>query len=112
MAYTVEQALELVKKSIEEGESYSMGFFDVLLGPGKDGIELVKEVFSLDPDIYAVFVTAYHDRSVDAIRTFLGENSLERWGLSKQTGQRWRDLTKSSKLQYLVEFKTRKKSKR
>ncbi|MCB0392649.1 MAG: hybrid sensor histidine kinase/response regulator [Bdellovibrionales bacterium] len=79
LAYSVEETLKLVKKSIENGQPYSLGFFDVLLGPGKDGIELVKEIFAIDPSIYAVFVTAYHDRSVDAIRTYLGENSLERW---------------------------------
>ncbi|MCB0356931.1 MAG: hybrid sensor histidine kinase/response regulator, partial [Bdellovibrionales bacterium] len=79
LAYSAEEALNLVKKSLKDKKPYSMGFFDVLLGAGKDGTELVKEVFTLDPNIYAVFVTAYHDRSVDAIRTYLGENSLERW---------------------------------
>lgn len=79
IAFSVEEALSLVKKSVVEGSPYAMGFFDVLLGANKDGIELVKEVFELDARIYAVFVTAYHDRSVDSIRNYLGEKSLERW---------------------------------
>ncbi|MCB9027334.1 MAG: hypothetical protein H6625_13515 [Bdellovibrionaceae bacterium] len=79
LAFTAEEALDLVKKSVDLGQPYTMGYFDVLLGGNKDGIELVKDIFSIDANMYAVFVTAYHDRSVDSIRTFLGENSLERW---------------------------------
>lgn len=79
VANTAEQAIDMIKKSIAENKPYTLGFFDVLLGPGKDGIELVKEVFALDANIYAVFVTAYQDRSVDSIRSYLEEKSIDRW---------------------------------
>ena len=72
-------ALKEVKKSILEDSPFAMGFFDVMLGADIDGIELVKQVIAIDPRLFAVFVTAYHDRSVDAIGTFLGEEARERW---------------------------------
>lgn len=72
-------ALTAIEKSIAEGKPFSMGFFDVLLGADIDGIELVKRALGLDPDMYAVFVTAYHDRSVDSINEYLGGDKSERW---------------------------------
>lgn len=79
VAHTGEQALALVKESLEKGNPFAMGFFDVLLGPGLDGISLAQEVLKLDPRMNFVFVTAYQDRSVDAIRALLGESSECRW---------------------------------
>lgn len=72
-------ALDAVKKSLQEGKPFAMGFFDVLLGADIDGIELVKQVQTLDPNIFAVFVTAYHDRSVDSINDYLGADRSDRW---------------------------------
>lgn len=74
-----QDALAEIKQAIEEEKPFAVGFFDVMLGADIDGIELVKSVFEMDPRLYAVFVTAYHDRSVDTIGTFLGEESRERW---------------------------------
>lgn len=74
-----DRALEEIKKSIAEERPFAMGFFDVLLGADIDGIELVKQAQALDPHIFAVFVTAYHDRSVDSINEFLGVGNADRW---------------------------------
>lgn len=79
VVHTPQDALAQIKDSIATNRPFAMGFFDVMLGAEIDGIELVKQVFDLDPNIYGVFVTAYHDRSVDAIGSFLGEQSRERW---------------------------------
>jgi signal transduction histidine kinase len=72
-------ALKELKESIKNDKPFAMGFFDVMLGAEIDGIELVKQVMDLDSRLFAVFVTAYHDRSVDTIGKFLGEESRERW---------------------------------
>lgn len=72
-------ALQAVKQSLLDGKPFAMGFFDVLLGADIDGIELVKQVQNLDSQIYAVFVTAYHDRSVDSINEYLGADKSDRW---------------------------------
>lgn len=79
VAHNATQALQMFEQARAEGKPFAMGFFDVLLGPPRDGIDLVKEIFEKDPDMYAVFVTAYNDRSVDAIRDLLGQEKTDRW---------------------------------
>lgn len=76
---TPSQALEAVTHALRENQPFAMGFFDVVLGAEMDGIELVKQILSVDPKMFAVFVTAYHDRSVDTIGSFLGDENREKW---------------------------------
>ncbi len=73
------EGLTEAKKAFEQGQPYALGFFDVKLGEGMDGIELVKEIQKFDPEIYAVFVTAYNDRSIESIHKLLGEDKANRW---------------------------------
>lgn len=73
------EALQLVSKAQQTGKPFAMGFFDVLLGADTDGIELVRQIHLIDPQIYAVFVTAYHDRTVDSINQILGPDKSDRW---------------------------------
>lgn len=72
-------ALDEFKKALSQGRPYAMGFFDVRLGGEKDGIELAHELSKLDPKLYMVFVTAYHDRSIESINVKLGEDSVDQW---------------------------------
>ncbi|MGE3975952.1 MAG: ATP-binding protein, partial [Bdellovibrionales bacterium] len=74
-----QEALAAVHESIKKDRPFAMGFFDVLLGSGMDGIELVRNIFGLDPNLNAIFVTAYQDRSVDSINEFLGHENADRW---------------------------------
>jgi len=76
---TGEEAVEAVKKSLADQKPFALGFFDVLLGTGIDGIETVKRIHALDPEMYAVLVTAYQDRHVDSIRTLFGTEFQDRW---------------------------------
>ncbi len=73
------EALVEIKKARENGNPFAMGFFDVILGDGMDGIELVREIHKFEPDLYAVFVTAYNDRSIDSIHKLLGVDKASRW---------------------------------
>ena len=98
VARTYEAAIREVKEAVSRGESFAMGFFDVMLGEGPDGFDLVKEIQKLDPQMYAVFVTAYNDRSIESIAQFLGEDRTQKWGLSEQALQPWRDLAKGAQL--------------
>ncbi|MEK7355114.1 MAG: ATP-binding protein [Bdellovibrionota bacterium] len=79
VVHNAEDAMNEVKKAVAAGKPFTMGFFDVLLGSGMDGIELVKHVNEIDPNMYAVFVTAYSDRGVDSIQSFLGDKNTTRW---------------------------------
>ena len=79
VVHSPEDALAAIDKSLKEDRPFAMGFFDVMLGAKIDGIELVKQAMQKDSHLFAVFVTAYHDRNVDAIGHFLGEDCRERW---------------------------------
>ena len=79
VVHNSKDALAAIQDSLSQDRPFALGFFDVLLGEDKDGIELVKENQALDPRIYSVFVTAYHDRTVDSISQFLGEENLDLW---------------------------------
>lgn len=76
---SAEEALARVKHAHAKGEPFAMGFFDVLLGAGMDGIELVREIRKTQDNLYPVFVTAYHDRSVDSIGGVLNETRTSHW---------------------------------
>ncbi len=76
VVHSPKAALDEIKKACAEGRPFAMGFFDVMLGAGIDGVELVKEIRKIDPNIYAVFVTAYNDRSVDSINKILGSHDM------------------------------------
>ena len=79
VAHSALEALQAVQQLKEQGQSFAMGFFDVRLGEGMDGIELVKEIHKTFPGMYAVFVTAYNDRTVDSIAATLGPNKSTHW---------------------------------
>ncbi len=79
VCYNAVEALTKVRQAIQNNKPFAMGFFDVRLGEGMDGIELVKEIHKLDPKMNAVFVTAYQDRNVDTISQFLGSDMADRW---------------------------------
>jgi len=74
-----EEALALVKISISENKPFAMGFFDVLLGSGIDGIETVRQIHELDSQMYSILVTAYQDRHVNSIQKIFGKKFQDRW---------------------------------
>jgi len=76
---TAEEALKAVRAGIESQKPFALGFFDVMLAGNMDGIELVKNIQTIDPEMNAVFVTAYNDRSVDSISKLLGEVNTSKW---------------------------------
>jgi signal transduction histidine kinase len=76
---TPQQALDAVTEALQDNRPFAVGFFDVVLNADIDGIELVKQIFAVDPKLFAVFVTAYHDRTVDTIGSYVGEENREQW---------------------------------
>jgi two-component system NtrC family sensor kinase len=79
IASSGEQAVELVKAERDAGRRVAAGFFDVKLGAGMDGLQTIQAVRALDPDLYCVVVTAYHDRTVEEINRLFGESFKDRW---------------------------------
>ncbi len=67
LAMQGEQAIQLARKAIEEGNPFPVAFIDMRMPPGMDGLETAKALRQLDDRIYLVIVTAYSDRSIDEI---------------------------------------------
>jgi len=72
-AFQGKEALEMVKKALEEGRPYAMAFVDVRMPPGWDGIETITRIWEADPDLQVVVCTAYSDYSWEEIRAKVGQ---------------------------------------
>ena len=71
-AFQGQEALERVKEASEQGEPFSVAFVDVRMPPGWDGIQTIKELWKVDPDLHCVICTAYSDYSFDETVAALG----------------------------------------
>ena len=70
-AYQGAEAIELVRKATRDGTPYALAFVDVRMPPGLDGVETIKELWAIDPDLEVVISTAYSDYSWDQLRAKL-----------------------------------------
>jgi PAS domain S-box-containing protein len=66
-AFQGEEALELVRKAVDDGNRYAAVFTDMRMPPGWDGLETTKHLWQVDPDIQIVICTAYSDYSWEEI---------------------------------------------
>ncbi len=55
------EGVEKIKKALEHDVHYALSFVDVKMPPGWDGIETIKHIWEVDPDIQIVICTAYSD---------------------------------------------------
>jgi two-component system, NtrC family, sensor kinase len=67
------EGLELVKKSITNGQPYAVIFLDMRM-PGWDGMETAEQIRKFDSKAEIIFVTAFSDRSIDDIIARAGQN--------------------------------------
>nr|WP_242601929.1 EAL domain-containing protein [Legionella wadsworthii] len=58
-----EEATKKIQKDLDEGIHYALAFVDIRMPPGWDGIETIKHMWKIDPDIQVVICTAYSDYS-------------------------------------------------
>lgn len=70
------EAIALVKSELAAGRRIAAGFFDMRM-PGMDGMETIRQVLALDPEIYSAVVTAFSDRSIDQLGTLF--SSQDQW---------------------------------
>jgi two-component system sensor histidine kinase/response regulator len=61
-----------IKQAIEEGKPFSLAFVDMRMPPGWNGLETIKYIWEIDPDIQVVICTAYSDYSWEEIVRQLG----------------------------------------
>jgi len=71
-AYQGQEAVALVRTSLEQGRPYAMAFVDVRMPPGMDGIETTAALWKVDPNLQIVICTAYSDYSWDEMLETLG----------------------------------------
>ncbi|MGK4004088.1 STAS domain-containing protein [Sorangium sp. So ce1036] len=73
LAHQGEEGIELVRAARARGEPYAVAFVDFRMPPGIDGVETLHRIFEEDPDIQAVFCTAYTDLSWKEIANRLSQ---------------------------------------
>jgi len=65
-------ALEMVQESRNSNQRYTLAFVDMRMPPGWDGVETVRRLWEVDPELQIVFVTAYSDHTWKEIVSALG----------------------------------------
>lgn len=73
-AYQGQEALELVQQSILNNYPYALAFIDMRMPPGWDGVETIKRIWEIDPNIQMVICSAYSDHSWEEITQELGDS--------------------------------------
>ncbi len=73
-AFQGQDGFELVQKSIHEGRPYALAFVDIRMPPGWDGIQTVRRIWEVDPEILIVICSAYSDYSWEEMIRQLGRN--------------------------------------
>lgn len=71
-AYQGQDALEMVENSLQEGRPYAVAFVDMRMPPGLDGVQTVRRIWELDPEVLVVFCSAYCDYSWEDLVQQLG----------------------------------------
>ena len=66
-AVSGEQACEIVKASKESNRPIAVGFIDVRMPPGIDGIDAIRQIRQVDKNIELVIMTAYMDKPLPEI---------------------------------------------
>ena len=73
-AYQGTEALELVQRSLDEAQHYSVAFVDMRMPPGWDGLETIEHLWAVDPDIQIVICSAYSDHDWQDLIARLGRS--------------------------------------
>lgn len=71
-AYQGEEGYQKVVKAQQQGRPYAMAFVDMRMPPGWDGLETIKQIWSVDTQIQLVICTAYSDYSWNEVLYHLG----------------------------------------
>ena len=63
-----QEALEMVRTAMVNQRPYSMAFLDVQMPPGWDGVQTLREIWKIAPDLHVVICTAYSNYSIEEIQ--------------------------------------------
>ena len=73
-AYQGEEGFNMVRAAIDAGRPYALAFVDIRMPPGWDGVETVKRIWEIDPEILVVICTAYSDYTWEQMIDGLGQS--------------------------------------
>ncbi|HVX11128.1 MAG TPA: response regulator [Pirellulales bacterium] len=62
-AYQGAEGYELVRSELEQGRPFALAFVDMRMPPGWDGLETIKRLWRIEPNLQIVLCTAYSDYS-------------------------------------------------
>ncbi|MBW8014644.1 MAG: response regulator [Planctomycetes bacterium] len=60
-AFQGKEGVEMVSQALKEGEPFAVAFVDMRMPPGLDGVETIRQLWNVDPDIQIVICTAHSD---------------------------------------------------
>lgn len=72
-AYQGQEALALIKKAAHNQKPYAVAFVDVMMPPGENGIETIRQIWKEDFAIQIIICTAYTKYSWEDIVNLLGK---------------------------------------
>lgn len=72
-AFQGKEGLEKVQQAIHVGRPYALAFVDMRMPPGWDGVETIKRIWEVYPELQVVMCTAYADYSWEEITTTIGK---------------------------------------
>ncbi len=67
-----EEGLAMVEQALRENRPYPVAFVDVRMPPGWDGVETIRRIWQVDPELLVVLCTAYSDHTWEDIVRQLG----------------------------------------
>ncbi len=68
------EGVEKVEAALKENAPFALAFVDMRMPPGWDGIETIKHLWAVDPELQVVICTAYSDYSLDEITGEVGKS--------------------------------------
>lgn len=69
-----EEGLARVRQAVARDEPYAVAFVDMRMPPGWDGLETIRRLWQVSPDLETVICTAYSDYSWEEIHRTLGSS--------------------------------------
>ncbi|MEO8402886.1 MAG: EAL domain-containing protein [Gammaproteobacteria bacterium] len=69
-----QEGVKYIAQAKQDKKPYALAFVDIRMPPGWDGIETIKHIWEIDPDIQIVICSAYSDYSWEETAEHLGQN--------------------------------------
>ncbi len=69
-----QEGVDKVRAAVEAGRPFAVAFVDMRMPPGWDGVETIKHLWEVQPDLQVVICTAYSDYSWSELIEALGES--------------------------------------